>query len=346
MQLSRRNFLSAGALGAVGSLVPTAAGAVPGRKRRTVKVCVFADIHYQPGVYTNDTPEFLEKILARAEREKCDLVFQLGDFVHNVLKAPEKAYVKLYNDFRIPTYHVLGNHDQDGTPYLETLAAYRMERGYYSVDKGGFRFVVCDPNYIRNEDGTFTHFDKGNYFRRTPKSTINWIPPDQLAWLEETLVGSPYPCVVMSHQSFERAPSGAGVLNKDAVQAVFNKANARRRGTVRVVINGHMHMDNLRLMDDILYWDLNSANNQWFSKTHDRYPADYLKKHDRAQHNLGWTEPLSAVLTLTADGGVEIDGAKAEYLYGVTPAMAGLPEFDNHGRYTKPEISSARLKLL
>ena len=131
--LNRRSFISAGALGVAGVSMSMDA-AEPKRRTATrggvLKVCVFADIHYQPGVYTNDTPEFLEKILARAERERCDMVIHLGDFVHNVLKAPEKAYVKMYNEFRIPTYHVLGNHDQDDAPHRATLDAYRLDRGY------------------------------------------------------------------------------------------------------------------------------------------------------------------------------------------------------------------------
>lgn len=341
MKFNRRSFLAATAMGAAGAVMPAAAAP----KKRALKVCVFADIHYEPGVYTNDTPEFLEKILARAEREKCDMIFHLGDFVHNVNEPRARAYVERYNASRIPAYHVIGNHDQDGCPHADTLAAYRLERGYYSVDKGGFRFVVLDPNYIRESDGSFVHFDKGNYHRRSPQSTINWIPPEQLAWLEKTVVGSPYPCVVLSHQSFERAPNGACVLNKYDVQEIFRKANARKRGTVRVVINGHMHMDNLRLLDNILYWDLNSANNIWYAKTHNKYPAEYHKTHDGSKHNIAWTEPLSAILTLTADGGVKIEGSKADYLFGVTPQMAGLPAFDNHGRDVKPEISSACFRL-
>lgn len=342
MSFSRKSFISACVLGAAGAAFPAGAAR---KKARPFKVCVFADIHYQPGVYVNDTPEFLEKILARAERENCDMVIHLGDFVHDVNEPRARAYVEKYNASRVPAFHVIGNHDQDGCSHADTLAAYGLERGYYSTDRGGFRFVVLDPNYIREPDGRFVHFDKGNYHRRSPKSTINWIPPDQLAWLERTVVGSPYPCIVFSHQSFERAPSGACVLNKYDVQKIFRKANARKRGTVRLVVNGHMHVDNLRLLDNILYWDVNSASNMWYAKTHDKYPTEYLKTHDRAQHNIGWAEPLSAILTLTPDGGIRIDGAKADYLFGVTPRMAGLPEFDNHGRDIRPEISSAMLKL-
>ena len=115
MGTSRREFLAAA------MAAPGAAFAATGAPRqKPLKVCVFADIHYQPGVYVNDTPEFLEKILARAQRERCDMVVHLGDFVHTVLKAPEKAYVKMYNESRVPAYHCLGNHDSiRDVPHLE-----------------------------------------------------------------------------------------------------------------------------------------------------------------------------------------------------------------------------------
>ena len=221
-----------------------------------------------------------------------------------------------------------------------------MREGHYFFDKGGFRFVVCDPNYYCEEPGKYIHFDHGNYHRRSKKATVNWIPPEQLEWMRETIIGSPNPCVVLSHQSFERAPNGGNVLNKDAVQAIFREANARRPGTVRLVMNGHLHMDNLRILDNILYWDVNSASNQWYPKTHDKFPAEYCRKHDRANHNIGWTEPLSAILSLWPDGRIKIDGSKADYLFGVSPKIAGLPEYDSHGRYVSPVIRSTDMRFV
>ena len=343
MNTSRRNFIASASV----LVVSGAALAAPQEERsKPLRVCVFADIHYQPGVYVNDTPAFLEKILARAENAHCDMVIHLGDFVHNVLKAPEKAYVKMYNESRVPSYHCLGNHDSDDCPCAATFDAYRMREGHYFFDKGGFRFVVCDPNYYCEEPGKYMHFDHGNYHRRSKKATVNWIPPEQLEWMRETIIGSPNPCVVLSHQSFERAPNGGNVLNKDAVQAIFREANARRPGTVRLVMNGHLHMDNLRILDNILYWDVNSASNQWYPKTHDKFPAEYCRKHDRANHNVGWTEPLSAILSLWPDGRIRIDGSKADYLFGVSPKIAGLPEYDSHGRYVSPVIRSTDMRFV
>ena len=343
-QGSRRDFLKFAALAAPVALAGgcRTTGSCGGGSGKPVKVCVFADLHYYPGVWTNtEDTSFLERILARAEQEQCDFVIHLGDFMHGVKGEKAEAFMKLYASCRVPTYHILGNHDQDGNDWRETVEAYRMPGGYYSFDCGGFRFVVADPNYFCNEPGKFIHHSKGNYFKRVKGSTINWIPPEQLEWMRSVIVGSPYPCVVLSHQSFERPPVGGGVMNKDAVQAMFREANAKRPGTVRVVMNGHLHCDNLRILDNILYWDVTSANYEWFDDAHDKYPADYLKTHTWAQHNIGWTDPLSAILTLWPDGRVKIDGSKSEFLFGVSPEVAGLPVHDKCGRYTLPIIQSA-----
>ena len=348
--MSRREFLGAGAMLA-GSAVGRF-GFAADAPSRPLKVCVFADLHFTPGVYTNDTPEFLEKILARAEAERCDMVIHLGDMVQNVAEKPVRDLVRRYNDFGIPSYHVIGNHEQDGTPHEAVLDAYRLERGYYSFDRGGFRFVVLDPNYFCNEPGKYIHHSKGNYFHRSKISTINWIPPEQLEWLKDTLDASPHPCVVLAHQSFERGTPNAIVSNADEVRGVFNAVNAKNPGRVRLVVNGHYHTDYLRILDNIAYWDVNSANMYYSGIRQYAYPKEYLARHagapytlGSAEETLGWTEPLSAILTLYPEGRVRIDGSSSDWLFGVTPKMANFPDYDSAGRPIRPVIHSVDFTL-
>ncbi len=303
-----------------------------------LKVCVFADLHYRPGKWTNtENTSFLEAILERAERERCDFIIHLGDFMHGVKSGAEKAHLKLYNDFKILGYHILGNHDQDGNSWRETCDAYRMPDGHYFFEKGGFRFVVLDPNYFCNEPGVSIHHENGDYFKRAKNSTINWIPPHEMEWLRDAILNSSLPCVVLSHQSLERG-NGAPVMNAREVCEVFNEANRRRPGAVRLTMNGHMHCDNLRILDNILYWDVNSAN--YYGKKHSKHPKEYIAAHTGAANNIGWTKPLSAVLSLWPDGRIKIDGSEADWLFGVSPADAGYPAFDCDGRETLPLIRS------
>ena len=144
--IDRRSFLSGAALLGAAAAMPAAAMPAPGpTDPGTLRFCAFADIHYFPKTFPHDTREWLERILDRAVKSKCDMVIHMGDFTHT--PAACKDYVGFYNDFRIKTYHTVGNHDDDGNSHEETLAAYRLDCGHYFFDHGGFRFIVTDTNH-------------------------------------------------------------------------------------------------------------------------------------------------------------------------------------------------------
>jgi len=104
------------------------------RKERVInmKFSVFSDFHYNPGVFYKGTWEDMDFILQRAEAENVDFIIHAGDFCHGPSTVPD--FVKHYNEFKIPTYHCLGNHDTDTTSYEETLNLYNMEDGHYYFD--------------------------------------------------------------------------------------------------------------------------------------------------------------------------------------------------------------------
>ena len=346
MDSTRRNFLAGSMLGAGVLATGAHAAAADPSADRPLRVCVFADIHFRPGMFPHDNREHLEKIVARAKAARCDFIIHLGDMVHNVRLPETKAYLDYYNDCGLPSYHVLGNHDQDESTWVEVRDAFHMPPdGYYAIDRGGFRFVVLDPNYFTDGAGRAYHFENKNYWKRPKEGVINYIPPEQLEWLRATVLESPWPCCVLSHQSLERPPVGAGVMNKEAVLAIFDEANRRCPGRVRVAMNGHMHTDYQRLLGNVLYWDVNSASNYWFPKAHDCFPDDYVRTHRGATHTLGWTEPLSAILTLWPNGRIRIEGSKAGWLYGVDPKKAGVYDVDETARYITPEIRDLDISL-
>ena len=303
-----------------------------------IRFSVFADIHYMPGVFPNDTPAHLDKVLARAHDAGSDFIIQLGDFTH----APEKYadYVRRYNDCGIPAFHVLGNHDTEQSRYEAVKDAYLMPDGHYFFDRGGFRFIVLDTNWAMI-GGKWTHYHQSNY-TTVPFAQAWRVPPFEQEWLKEVLAASPHPCVVFSHQSMERAVKGSP--DGEAVRRIFNEANARRPGLVRLVLNGHHHIDNLRILDGIVYFDVNSANYKWYGQVCKKYPADYLAKYKLANMVIAWEDPLNAVITMGAGGEIEIEGMCSRFMHGVSPADAGLPvEFG--GRAVTPAIQSASFRM-
>ena len=349
MGVSRRSFLGGAALAAAGFAAKDS-GAASGGKSGRVKFCVFADIHYTPGTFPNSTKEWLGRIIDHAKAEKCDFIIHCGDFTSS--PARETDYIKFYNECGLPAYHVIGNHDDDGNAHEETLKAYGMECGHYFFDRNGFRFVIADPNYIKYGDGRIVHYSRGNYFKKNSAAgdVIGVMPPEQLVWLKETIEKSPYPCIVFSHQSFER-PTGGACHNFKEVLAIFDDANRRSPGKVRLAINGHHHRDFLRTLNNVVFFDLNSANYDWIgNRAHDKYPKEYIEKNKLRPRKggkypfLAWDDPIHAIVTMDADGLIKIDGMESKFSCGVMPESVGV-RFDGCGRMTTACVQSAEMRM-
>ncbi len=320
-----------------------------------MKFLVFADLHYDPGFLYGTDWSTLKAIQKRAEDNGCDFIIHAGDFCYGPSTVPE--YVEAYNNFHIPSYHCLGNHDCDNTPYEETLRYFNMSSGNYYFDCKGYRMIVLDTNYCKIGD-TYVNYSMRNY-RDYPDGYDN-IPPEQLKWLEETIDSSAYPCLIISHASCERelvVPKDDEELiqltheanackNFEEVRQIIRNANAKSPNKVLLVMNGHHHHDFLRLLDNVLYWDINSTTYDWVcAKAHDYFPEDFCKEHVLANHTIAYNEPLTAVVTLDGTT-ITIEGSESTYFMGVTREMVGDFVLDRSGRPTRPKIQSAKLTLL
>jgi hypothetical protein len=105
------------------------------------------------------------------------------------------------------------------------------------------------------------------------------------------------------------------------------------------------------VLDDVLYLDVNSASYQWIGskRAHKFYPAEYFEKigqggNVRKVPWIAYESPLSAIVTMKADGEVRIEGTESSFACGVTPKKVGM-EVDYHSRATTARIQSAKLKM-
>ena len=305
-----------------------------------LKFCVFSDIHYNPGVWPHGETEYLDRILKRAKDGGSDFIIQLGDFTHRVDRQLELDYIRRYNTCGIPAYHVLGNHDGERGEggYRLAMEKYGMPSSHYFFDRGGWRFIVGDPNYMV-VDGKYVHFEGGNLreaLKQCKVKMCNCIPPEQVEWIASTISDSPFPCVFFSHQSVER---GGSVANGREIMKIFNEANRKSPGKVRLVVNGHHHCDHVSVKDDIVYLDLNSASYAYFVKRHDKFPPEYIKNNRAAVHTVIWNDPLSAEITVD-EKSVRIAGSRSSFFMGVTPEAAGYRPVDDCARQIAPMVSS------
>ncbi len=302
-----------------------------------MKFLLFADLHYAPKQFLSGSFEILKEIQEAAERENCDFIIHAGDFCHGPSNVMD--FVDAYNNFHIPSYHCLGNHDADNTTFEETVKLYHMPNEYYYFDCKGYRMIVLNPNYY-NVDGEYINFSMRNYFKNGPAR--DWVPPQQLAWLKETIETSPYPCLIISHESFERSN---GVQNRADVLKIINEANAKKPHSVLMCMNGHYHRDYIRILDGVCYFDINSVLMDWVQGvTHDRYPADLCAEYRSLNHTVIYNDPLYCIVELDGNT-IDIKGKESSMYLGITREDVGGTPFDKAGRPVVPKIQSAKITL-
>lgn len=302
-----------------------------------MKFTMFSDFHHCPQRFMRGTFEDLDTIFDASERANVDFIIHAGDLTFG--PSNHLDFVKKYNDFHIPTYNCLGNHDTDGTPLEETLKLYKMQNGYYYFDNGGYRIIVLDPNYCKIGD-EYIHFDLGNYYV-TPEAR-DWVPPEQLEWLKETIATAPGPCIVISHESFER--DSDGVHNLHEVRKIFNDANRRKPHSVLLVMNGHHHRDFVRILDGIIYFDVNSSNYDWVPKPHNCYPQELHDKYTSLKNSVTYTAPVFGIITVEGTT-VTCEGVSSELFMGIKREDTGNTRCGSAGRPATATFQSFKITI-
>ena len=172
---------------------------------------------------------------------------------------------------------------------------------------------------------------------------LNHMPPEQVAWLKETIESSEYPCILFSHQSFERVGPDA-VKNAEEIRQIINDANKKRPHSVLMCVNGHYHRDYIRILDNVCYFDMNSTTTDWVNNTHRLYPEELYTKARFLEHNLLYNDPLHAIVTLEGNT-ITIEGMESSMFMGITREMTNNEAYDNMGRLCKPTVQSAKITL-
>ena len=213
--------------------------------------------------------------------------------------------------------------------------------GYYYFDVKGYRVVCVDTNYSYNEERDEWEHNK-DYFRPPENVHGDALGATQLQWLEDVLTDAAHkaiPCIVVGHAGF------CEFWNKSwdhaTVREIYARVNAIRKGTVRLSINGHYHTQRMAVSDNVMYWDANAvihanmyiaSDGEHYTDEHTfeyveydeegnelkRYQAPYSKPY-RGKFGYHFTEPLSAVFTMTDDGRIVVEGKDTEFAYGIRP---------------------------
>jgi predicted phosphodiesterase len=315
--ISRRQFFRAGAaalaLGAGLKLGAEQKSPAPGARGKPLRLGIIADVHHglQP-----DAIKRLEAFIQAMDTEQPDLIIQLGDFCY--ARPDSREFVQVWEQFKGPRYHVLGNHDMDRTTKQETMDFIGMHAPHYSFDVGDFHFVVLDCNFIL-DDGKHVDYANRNYF--IEQARRDRIHPAQVEWLRADLAGTQRQTFIFSHQAFDENWSGWSVPNRLDVRAVIRDANQKAMalsGAPQVVacICGHHHIDEVSEIEGVKYLQMNSASYYWTG-------GKLGSEGPRAVYS----NPLYAVMTLDPAGEIVIKGQTGEF-HKPTPTDTGFHAAD------------------
>lgn len=312
-----------------------------------MKFAVLADYHYKKGMYI-PAVSALEEILARAADEGAEFVIHMGDFSNDYKGSPEVVGLYMNNPYHLPVYGVYGNHELETGNEMAFVNANLCNSpvvmpegariGYWYADRGSFRLIGLDTNYSLRPDGEWERNLDGSHCPARANGKWNSLGPDQLAWLRQTVAeaaAQKKKVLVFSHAAI----SGAWSSTPDAEQAreIFREYP----GTVLLAANGHLHTDHFAVIENVAYWDVNVVQNGGW-RPHDGYHyaddmtygfQDYdaegkpvgevqtlpLNSMRQAKNTWFFREPLSAIVEVTEEGMIRIEGSKTSWIYDIEP---------------------------
>ena len=325
---------------------------------------VFTDFHYWRDTHIMSILD-IDKIMKRFDSAGVDFAIQLGDFCYDWNGSPELMDAYLNNRYDLPAYGVVGNHDlevrgndmDNVTPYLNNQnVVWGTKDGkidptgaiaYYFYEVNGMRIVCLDTNYSYNPNTKkYEHNKEGSYALPAGNEKEHSLGPTQIAWLKAVLndaANKKKSCIIMSHQSM----SGLIGESPDApeVRAIFKEVNEKRKGTVLMALNGHLHKNAVGVIDDVVYFNVNIAklggaiydwsinDGHYTDETYEYVKVNPSGKAigketrrvttaSRAGQSWYFTDNLNAVVTVTTTGRVIIDGMESTWLGGHKPSFA------------------------
>lgn len=267
---------------------------------------IISDVHQD---LQKDASKRLSKFLEVSQKQKPNFIISLGDLSHST---GADSILKVWNSYPGQKYNVFGNHDMDNSDKATMTAKYSMPASYYSFDNGGVHFVVLDCCFTR-KNGELVDYNRGNYF--VPAADRDLINDEQLKWLEKDLAQTTYPTIIFSHQALDEI--GASVPNRESVRSIVRQANQASKGKVAAMICGHHHIDAHSVIEDVHYFQINSASYLWIEGSQ-KYSNGNMAEY---------RDPLYAFVTVNPRRRtITIKGVESEFIEPAPQADQFTPE--------------------
>ncbi|KIO75466.1 alkaline phosphatase [Pedobacter lusitanus] len=301
--MNRKEFLSRTGLAGGALLISRYPELEP--RNKTIRFGVIADLHHD---IMHDGINRLSAFIDQMNVENPDFIIQMGDLCQP--KKENLPLMEVWNKFKGPAYHVIGNHDTDGGFTRDQVVAFwKAKAKYYSFDANGFHFVVLDGN-------------EHNESESRPVGYARYISPVQLEWLKKDLEGTTLPTIVLCHQGLDN--DAGGLENGTLLRYTLEQANQKMHKVI-LVLSGHHHQDYYNQINDIHYVQINSASYQWVGEKYKeiRYSTAIDKAHPNIKYTVPYKDPLWATIEIDQQRRIKIKGKKTVFV-GSSPTTLGV----------------------
>ncbi len=220
-----------------------------------LRIAIVTDVHLGPAFEAKAGPHalaLLRDALADIERRSPNLLVDLGDRINNAGRERDhdhlKAVANAFAGCRVPTHHLLGNHDVKNLTRRENEELLKRSTGHQHITVNGWHLLFWSANPHYSDSG----------FRATDAD---------LAWLASAMGQLDGPTVIFSHVPlggpsmlgnyyFEGSTAaGATYSNLADIHDIVLPAE-------HLVANiaGHVHWNGLRRVDGVVFATIQSLS--------------------------------------------------------------------------------------
>lgn len=217
-----------------------------------MKIGIFTDTHYcdLELLEQDRKPRYAYNAVNHAfddfKAQGVEVAVCLGDLIHFHNGTEEsirhlKKISSLINSYGIPTYHCMGNHDNEVVSAEDMAEITGFHVAPTTFENEEVRLIFLDASYFPNGEP---------YGRKNIDWTKSYIPKAELEWLEKELATDKRK-IVFTHQNIDtNVESHHIVSNADEVNGIL------ARNGVSHVFQGHYHYGAEHIINGIPYTTL------------------------------------------------------------------------------------------
>ncbi|MDP6833385.1 MAG: HAD-IIA family hydrolase, partial [Alphaproteobacteria bacterium] len=221
----------------------------------TLRLAIIADIHHGPDKLTkvgSAALPLLRDFKAFAESYQPHFIAELGDRISDIDLQTDRSLLQeiadAFTDIPSPHRHLMGNHDQIHLSIAENGKILGQDMGHHSVDIAGRHLVFWQMDCeIHRPQGFLPN-------------------ADDLKWLAADLAATNLPSIIFSHVPldggslnsnfyFDNNERFGGLPHAREIQPLIRQA-----GNVILCVAGHVHWNDVNLIDGIPYITVQSLS--------------------------------------------------------------------------------------